>query len=119
MDRAGIGQWSLCVATGTLIVSDTFRSVLQWPLDFAANEGDLLEAVLTDDRLRFIDHLAACAEQARPFGLSHRMMTRGGAEILVETRGAPVVGSANAVIRIAAASKRVDLAAVLDQPPSA
>ena len=106
VDRARIGQWSLDVSTGDLIVSNIFRSILDWPNDIVPDEGDLIEAVHPDDRPLFIDHLASGVEQARPFRLSHRMTTRNGVEIIVETRGAPIVGSANEVVRVAAVTQQ-------------
>ena len=98
----GIAQWSLDIATGTVIASDFCRSWLGWRGKDVVDEGDLLSAIHPDDRAIFIDAVAGCAESGDPFHLVHRALAGSGDEMRVETRGLAIVGNDGVAVRIAA-----------------
>lgn len=98
----GIAQWSLDIATGTVIASDFCRSWLGWIGNDVIDEGDLLSAIHPGDRAIFISALAGCAESGEPFHLVHRALAGTGYEMLVETQGLAIVGNDGVAVRIAA-----------------
>lgn len=98
----GIAQWSLDIASGTVIASDFCRSWLGWIGNDVVDEGDLLSAIHPDDRAIFISALAGCAESGDPFHLVHRALPNSGDEIQVETHGLAIVGNDGVTVRIAA-----------------
>ncbi|MGZ6793840.1 MAG: sensor domain-containing diguanylate cyclase, partial [Mycobacteriales bacterium] len=76
--RAGIGTWTIDLATGTLWTSAAARAVMEWAGDAMPRREDLREAVHPEDREVVAEHMQRLLATGEDYALGHRLLLPSG-----------------------------------------